>query len=117
MVWTNKNKGNSRFFVSIGAGLNQLPLIIEAKKNKINVIGVDKNATAPGFVHCDLKIQESIDDYQEIYTKLQELLVDGDIIGILTKSYGNAIVTTSYLAEKFKIPFIPFSTSKLFLDK
>lgn len=105
------------FFVSIGAGVNQIPLILEAKKANFQVIGVDISSAAPGFYHCDLKIQESIDDYENIYIKLRELLVDGKISAVMTKSYGNAIITTSFLCEKFGLPFIPFEESKKFLNK
>ncbi|HOQ12676.1 MAG TPA: hypothetical protein PK104_09970 [Spirochaetota bacterium] len=59
-------KKSSDFFVSIGSGINQIPLIKEAKKAGFQVIGVDINPTAPGFYHCDLKIQESIEDYHNI---------------------------------------------------
>ncbi|HRU65278.1 MAG TPA: hypothetical protein P5566_05615 [Spirochaetota bacterium] len=110
-------KKSSDFFVSIGSGINQIPLIKEAKKAGFQVIGVDINPTAPGFYHCDLKIQESIEDYHNIYVKLRELLIDGKISSIMTKSYGHAIVTTSFLCEKFGIPFLPFEDSKVFLNK
>ena len=112
-----KNIESLKFFVSIGAGLNQIPLIREAKKQGFHVIGVDASPTAPGFLSCDLKIQESIENYEDIYQKLIELLVDGEIRGIMTKSYGMAIVSASYLAEKFRIPFLPFSTSPDFMNK
>ncbi len=112
-----RKKKPINFFVSIGAGINQISLIIEAKKANFQVIGVDINSSAPGFYHCDLKIQESIDDYENIYVKLRELLVDGKISAVMTKSYGNAIITTSFLCEKFGLPFIPFEESKKFLNK
>ncbi len=112
-----RKKRSLDFFVSIGAGVNQIPLIIEAKKSNFQVIGVDINAAAPGFYHCDLKVQESIEDYENIYIKLRELLVDGKISAVMTKSYGNAIITASFLCEKFGLPFIPFEESKKFLNK
>src|SRR4030043_2410820 len=108
MLLKKKKTQQLPFFVSIGAGLNQIPLIIEAKKLKFHVIGVDNNTAAPGFYSCDLKIQESIENRDTLYKKLRELLIDGDIIGIMTKSYGAAIITTSYLTEKFNIPYLPF---------
>jgi biotin carboxylase len=117
MLIKKKKTQQLNFFVSIGAGLNQIPLIIEAKKLKFHVIGVDYNTAAPGFYSCDLKIQESIENHDALYKKLRELLVDGDIIGIMTKSYGPAIVTTSYLTEKFNIPFLPFHASEYFINK
>ena len=117
MFFRRKKTQQVNYFVSIGAGLNQIPLITEAKKLGLNVIGVDANASAPGFYHCDLKIQESIENFDVIYKKLLELLVDGEIHGIMTKSYGTAIMTTSYLAEKFNIPFLPYGNSVGFINK
>lgn len=116
MFWKRK-KPSHDYFVSIGAGVNQIPLIKEAKRGGFQVIAVDMNPSAPGFYHCDLKIQESIDDYESIYIKLREMLVDGRISAIMTKSYGNAIITTAYLCEKFGLPFLPFEESKKFLNK
>lgn len=117
MLFRKKKIQQLSYFVSIGAGLNQIPLITEAKKLGFHVIGVDANVSAPGFYHSDLKIQESIENYDAIYTKLLELLVDGDIHGVMTKSYGPAITTTSYLTEKFRVPFLPFASCPGFIDK
>jgi len=116
MFWKRKKSLNV-YFVSIGAGVNQIPLIKEAKREGFQVIAVDMNPSAPGFYHCDLKIQESIEDYESIYIKLREMLVDGKISAIMTKSYGNAIITTAYLCEKFGLPFIPLEDSRKFLNK
>jgi biotin carboxylase len=117
MFWKKTKSKTRDFFVSIGAGLNQIPLIIEARNMGFQVIGVDKDSAAPGFYHCDLKIQESIEDYENIYIKLREMMFDGNISAIMTKSYGNAIITSAYLCEKFKVPSIPFEESKKFLSK
>jgi biotin carboxylase len=117
MLFRKMKTQQLNYFVSIGAGLNQIPLITEAKKLGLHVIGVDANASAPGFYLCDLKIQESIENYDVIYKKLLELLVDGEIHGIMTKSYGTAIMTTSYLAEKFNIPYLPHGSSITFINK
>ncbi len=112
-----KKRSPMNFFVSIGAGINQIPLIKQARNCGFQVIGVDQNSAAPGFYHCDLKIQESVKDYENIYIKLRELLFDGTIAGIMTKSYGDAIITTSYLCEKFDLKHIPFENSVKFIDK
>jgi len=116
-MFRKKIKPLNDYFVSIGAGVNQIPLIKEAKRRGFQVIAVDMNASAPGFYHCDLKIQESIEDYESIYIKLREMLVDGKISSIMTKSYGNAIITTAYLCEKFGLPFLPLESSRQFLNK
>lgn len=110
-------KGAPRYLVSIGAGINQIPLIREAKVLGFSVIGVDANTAAAGMIHCDLKIQESAEDYDEIYVKLREFIIDGAIAGVLSKSYGPSIRTACYLAEKFDITLIPFRRAGDFLDK
>jgi len=110
-------RSKTKFIVSIGAGANQIPLINEALKLGYNVIGVDKNDSASGLMYCDLKILESIDNYKEIYVKLVELLVDGEISAIMTKSYGKAVKTASFLSAKFNLPFLPFKKSFEFINK
>ena len=60
MLFKKKKIQPLYYFVSIGSGLNQIPLITEAKKLGFHVIGVDASASAAGFYLCDLKIQESI---------------------------------------------------------
>ena len=114
--WKNKKKGFN-FLVAIGSGQNQLPLIHEAKKLGFHIIGVDINSTAPGFLECDLKIQESIENHEDIYLRLTELILDGKIKGIMTKSFGMAIRTVSYLNAFFKIPYMPVKSSECFLEK
>lgn len=103
--------------ISIGAGINQLPIIREAKELGYHVIGVDQNTNSPGLLESDIKIQESISDYEEIYKKIRELLIDGEIKAIVTRSYGDAVKTTAYLCEKLNIPYLPFEKVDYFLDK
>ncbi len=117
MFGKKKADRRSGYFVSIGAGINQIPLILEARKLGFQVIGVDVNTHAAGIIHCDLKIQESAENYQEIYVKLSEFLIDGEIACVLSKSYGPSIKTACYLAGKFGIPLIPLRRVDDFLDK
>ena len=116
MFW-KKKKPSKLYFVSLGAGINQIPLIKEAKRCGFQVIAIDINSAAPGFSYCDLKIQESIEDYESIFITLSEMLVDGKIYAIMTKSFGPAIATTAFLCEKFGLPFFPFAESIKFQDK
>ncbi len=118
MLLFNKFKKKSKeYFISIGAGFNQLPLINEAKNQGYLIIGVDQDTSAIGFSKIDIKIQESITNHIEIFKKIQELLLDGKIKGVLSRSYGDAIKTTAYLAEKLNIPYIPFSAIENLIDK
>jgi len=116
-MFKKKKQAETEFFISIGAGLNQMPLIREARNLGYHVIGIDRNTSAPGFLGCDLKIQESIHDRKTIYQKLNEVLFTGEISGIMTRSYGTAIKTTAYLNEKFNISYLPLLQCDNFIDK
>ena len=113
----DRGKYQLPLFISIGAGLNQIPLIEEAGRCGFRVIGVDKNPDAEGLTRCDIAIQESIEDYRAVYRRLQELKVDGDMRGVLSRSFGAAIKTACFIAEKLKIPMIPFQRIDDFIHK
>jgi len=117
MFWKKRSYSQINLFVSIGAGFNQIPLIEEAKELGFHIIGVDINTCADGILKCDFNIQESIENYMEIYKKLRELLIDGEIHGVLSRSFGAAIKTTSFIANKLQIPLIPFNRVDDFMDK
>ncbi len=106
-----------KYFVSVGAGENQLPLIQAAKKRGFSIIGVDISTSAPGLVLCDYRIQESIYDYESVYSLISEALLNGEICGIMTRSFGQAVVTTAFLCGKFGLPFLPFEKALIFQDK
>jgi biotin carboxylase len=107
----------SKLFISVGAGLNQIPLISELKKCGYHVIGVDQNSSAPGLLACDIRIQESIYKYEDIYRKIQEFLLDGEIKGVLTRSFGAAVKSVAFINDKSSIPYIHFQTIDNLIDK
>jgi biotin carboxylase len=107
----------TRLFISVGAGFNQIPLIDEAKRAGFSVIGIDRNPSAAGLLKCDIRIQESIYNHQDIYQKVQELLIDGVVKGALTRSYGEAVRSVAQLNEKIGCPFIPLSSIDSLIDK
>ncbi|MDY6933531.1 MAG: ATP-grasp domain-containing protein [Spirochaetota bacterium] len=117
MFITKKKYQQHDFFVSIGAGFNQIPIIDEARRLGFKVIGVDKNISAVGIPKCDLKILESIDNHEDILQKLHELLVDGQIKAVLSKSFGPAIKTTCFISNNLNIPLIPYNRIDDFIDK
>lgn len=117
-MFSRHNNNESRgLIVSIGAGRNQIPLIREAKNAGFHVLGVDQNSAAPGLLLCDLKIQESIVNYEEIFNKIQEFLYDGKLRGVLTRSYGDAVRTTAFINEFLKVPYIPSKRIEDLIDK
>jgi biotin carboxylase len=117
MFWKKKLFTHNNFFISIGGGINQIPLIEEAKKLNLHIIGVDRDICAAGMHKCDIRIQESTENYAEIYDKLKDFLIEGEIVGILTKSFGSAIKTASFIAGKLNIPLIPFNKIDDFINK
>ncbi|MCX8122710.1 MAG: ATP-grasp domain-containing protein [Spirochaetes bacterium] len=105
------------FIVSIGAGKNQIPLIVSCKDLGYKVIGIDKNPLAEGFKYCDIKIIESIYNYHEIYLLLKDVLVFDDVAAVVSRTYGEALKTVAYLCQQFKLPYIDFHTIDTIINK
>jgi len=91
------------FYLSLGAGENQLPLIRAARGQGLKVIGVDRNISAPGLKECDLKIQESILNYRKIYYKILNLVEPHQIKGGYAASYGEALQSFAFLSERLNL--------------
>lgn len=109
-----KSKGA---ILSLGAGENQIPFILAARDLGYEVIGVDRTPSAPGFLYCKTKIIESITEYRKIFSKILSLSLAEPIMGVGCRSYGRAVYTASYLAEKFSLPGAPTTIIKNFYDK
>ncbi len=112
-----RSSGQSSLFVSVGAGANQLLLINEAIELGFQVIGIDADPMAAGMTRCHIRIQESMYDYESIYVKISESLIEGRIRAVMTKSYGQAVKTASFLSEKFGLRLLPFARSGDFIVK
>lgn len=91
------------WYLSLGAGENQLPLILAAKAAGLKVIGVDRNMAAIGLTHCDLKIQESVLNYRKILFKLSGFLDPTLVRGGYAASYGEALASFAFLCERLSI--------------
>ncbi|TGL48657.1 ATP-grasp domain-containing protein [Leptospira kemamanensis] len=104
-------------YLSIGAGENQIPLIRAAKARGLKVIAVDTNPMAPGLNECDIKILESTHEYRKILHAMSKVPLPYKLLGVGSRSYGKAVFTVSYLAEKLKLRGNPRESTNLFLDK
>ncbi|EMN30795.1 hypothetical protein LEP1GSC083_5260 [Leptospira interrogans serovar Pyrogenes str. L0374] len=93
------------YFLSIGAGPNQVPLISAANKLGYLVIAVDQNDRAPGLNISSLRIMESVTEYRKILKTVSEIPLQGNILGIGTRSFGKATYTASYIANKLKLRY------------
>ncbi len=105
------------YYISLGAGKHQLPLIKEAKNLGFRVIAIDSSIEKVGFSYADIKIEESIFNYRKIYYYILQRIPLEDIAGGFCASYGKALLSFSYLAEKFKIPFPSRTLLELLLNK
>lgn len=103
--------------LSLGAGENQIPFILAARELGYEVIGIDRMPSAPGFIHCKTKIIESITEYRKIFSKILSLSLSEPLLGVGCRSFGKAVYTASYLAEKFSLPGAPTSVVRKFYDK
>ncbi|TGK37598.1 ATP-grasp domain-containing protein [Leptospira gomenensis] len=105
------------YFISIGAGINQVPLIKAAIRLGYSVIAVDQNDKAPGLALASLRIMESVTEYRKILKILSEIPMQGTIVGIGTRSYGKATYTASYIADKLKLRYAPLASVEICSDK
>lgn len=105
------------YFISLGAGENQLPLIEAARRRGLRVIGIDRDMGAKGFDLCDIRIQESIYNYRRINLKLTMGMLDGQIRGGYSASYGRALLSWAYLAERLQLNYLSRTMLEQLLDK
>ncbi|MBE7411199.1 MAG: ATP-grasp domain-containing protein [Leptospiraceae bacterium] len=105
------------YFISLGAGKNQIPLIHKANALGLKVISVDKNDKAPGFHFTSIKIIESVHEYRKLYKSIGEIPLIYPIYGVGTRSFGKTVYSASYLAEKLKLPGVKPNSLKIFDNK
>ncbi len=104
-------------FLSIGAGKNQLPLIQAAKARGLHVISVDKNSSAPGFKDSDIRILESTSEYRKILHAMSRVPYTHILKGVGSRSFGSAVHSAAYLAEKYKLVGNSAASIALFSNK
>ncbi|MCC5816509.1 MAG: ATP-grasp domain-containing protein [Leptospira sp.] len=110
----SSNKG---YFISVGGGENQLPLIRKVHSLGTKVVTIDKNELAPGFEYSRVKIIESTNEYRKVLNSLSHVPLTDKLVGIGCRSYGKASYTNAYIAEKLKLPGSPSKIIRLFLNK
>lgn len=109
--------GKKGYFISIGGGENQLPLIRAVKNAGHRLIIADRNPKAPGFKEADLKILESVTEYRKIYNYILKTLLDAPIVGIGCRSFGKASVSAAYLSDKLRLFGNSVNSVKFFQNK
>lgn len=91
------------YFLSLGAGNNQLPIIQAAVNAGYQVITVDQNTRAPGNKYASIIIEESLRNYRKIYFKIMNGLYDSQLAGGACIGFGPILLSWSYLAERLNL--------------
>ena len=108
---------NKDYFISVGAGSNQIPLIRTAVNIGYKIIAIDKNDKAPGFEFSNIKIMESTSEYRKITNILSQIPLHYPVSGIGTRSYGKSVYTTAFLADKFNLTYFKPESINIFNNK
>lgn len=100
----------------LGCNFNQIPYLKRIKQLGFCIIGTDKNPDAPGKDLCDVFYAVSYDEYEKlIKIGIDEKFNSDD--KIFTASSQFAYIGLSKFASYFNIPFMPFSSVLICLDK
>ncbi len=106
---------NNRYILSIGAGENQLILIHEIKKMGFSIISCDLDSNAPGKELSDIFLNISTHNANLIMEEIVKLQLN--LVGVITRSTGEPVVTTSIIAEKFNLCAVNSDVATLLTDK
>lgn len=94
----------------VGAGLFQTFCILEAKKQQVQVLSIDKNPQAEGLVHCDDFEIASTKNPDECLLAAKKLFKKHKFNGVMTCGT-DAAHAVALIADHFKLPGIPPSTA------
>lgn len=94
----------SSVIVSIGLNFWQTELVKAANRLGYNVIGVDRNASAPGVGHCTRYLEMSAHDADGIAGGLSALgISNSEIVAVMTIGSRGSITCASHLAKKLDV--------------
>jgi phosphoribosylaminoimidazole carboxylase (NCAIR synthetase) len=111
-------EGKRPAVISIGAGKNQLPLILVARKMGWSVIAVDRDPNAPGFRHADVCITSSTHDTNSVMAMLYQLNDDYSFEGVVARtSASKALRTAATVSEEFSLPGLTRDLLKVSTEK
>ncbi len=111
------HREQENYFIALGAGNHQLPLIRAARELGFGVIAVDKNLRAPGFELANIHLQCSILRPGRILHLLQENLTHGLIAGVGCRSYGSVNLSAAILSRALGTPGPSLENIRAFRNK
>ena len=99
------NAKPSGYFLSLGAGHNQVNLIKAASQLGYKVIAVDRDTKAPGFGEASLHMYCSVLQPKKILNNLQNnLSINGELMGVGCRSFGRANYSAALIAKRLALP-------------
>ena len=109
---------SSGYFLSLGAGHNQVNLIKAANQLGYKVIAVDRNISAPGFGEANLHMYCSVLQPKKILKNLQNNLnINGELMGVGCRSFGRANYSAALIAKRLALPGPEPEKLSVFQDK
>ncbi len=107
-----------QIIISLGAGINQVPLIKEIKKNGFECLAFDRDPSAPGFEYADLYEIISSYDYGKIidYLERNTEILDRTV-GVLTRSTGMPVLSAAKIARHFGFKYMDVEIAEIIIDK
>ncbi|WP_082989552.1 ATP-grasp domain-containing protein [Christensenella intestinihominis] len=97
----------------LGAGILQLPAILKAKEMGLEVIAVDQDKDAVGFLHADVKCVVSTIDIEGVAKAADHYGVDG----IMTLATDMPVRSVAAVCDKNNLPGLPGEAALLATDK
>ena len=103
--------------ICLAAGKVQKIIIEKAVNLGIVVIAVDKNKHAPGFAYSTEAIYVSTYESTEIIEALELFAEKYNFIGVINRSSGIPVITSSVISEYFNIPGLPVTSAQTIVYK
>lgn len=105
-----------RTLMIVGAGAEQVPAYIAAKKRGLMVVGTDLNPDAPGFAYADHRILVSTRDADATEIEAVEFCRNTPIHGVMTIA-NDVPYTVARVANAIGLPSISLDAAKCVTDK
>ena len=105
-----------RTLMIIGAGAEQVPAYIAAKKRGLKVVGTDLNPNAPGFAYADHKIFVSTRDAVATEIEVLKFCKTDSIHGVMTIA-NDVPYTVARVANSLGLASISLDAAKCVTDK
>jgi len=103
--------------ICLAAGRSQIPLLKAAHSMGFNIIAIDRESDAPGFIFATERIICSTYNSDEVIRNLEEFSDLYDFHGLLARASGPALKTAAYISKKYQITGFTSEFSHLATEK